>query len=255
MQNTPLRVTIVQNDLVWENKTVNLDSFTQILLKSQGKTDLIVLPEMFTTGFTMQASLFAENAANSQTLNWLQNTAQQTDAAIIASFIIEENNKYYNRLFFVRPDESFETYDKRHLFALGGEHGVYTAGSEKLVVNWRNWRIMPLICYDLRFPTWSRNTMDYDLLVYIANWPERRRAHWRTLLMARAIENQCYTVGVNRVGVDNWGLNHSGNSIILNAFGEIVAEIVGDIKVFHCTLSKDELVDIREKLPFLKDRD
>ncbi len=255
MQNDLLRVTIVQNDLIWENKTANLESFTHILAQNRQPTDLIVLPEMFTTGFTMQAALFAENCSNSPTLVWLQNLAHEHNAAVIASFIVEENGKYYNRLFFTQPDGNYQTYDKRHLFAMGGEHEAYTAGTQKLIVNWRNWRIMPLICYDLRFPTWARNTVDYDLLVFVANWPQRRRAHWRTLLMARAIENQCYTIGVNRVGIDNSGLNHTGDSCVLNPLGEVLGEITDQISVFHTVLSKNELLEIREKLPFLKDRD
>jgi predicted amidohydrolase len=261
MNKNSLRVSLVQTNLIWEKPSENLAAISRFLqengsLHENGTgTDLIVLPEMFTTGFTMNAALFAEAMPESATLHWMQECAKQYNAAVVGSFIVKEGGNFYNRLIFMRPDATFEQYDKRHLFAKGGEDKSYTAGTEKLVVEWRNWRIMPLICYDLRFPTWSRNTTDYDLLLYIANWPERRNAHWRSLLVARAIENQCYTIGVNRIGTDDSGLNHTGDSVLLDPFGEKVVEIRTISAVFHATISKEFLLEIREQLPFLKDRD
>ncbi len=255
MHNDSLRVTLVQTDLIWEQPNENLIAIKHFLSKHALETDLIVLPEMFTTGFTMNAAPFAEAMTESATLNWMQECAKEYDAAVVGSFIVKEAGNFYNRLIFMRPDATFEKYDKHHLFAKGGEDKSYTAGAEKLIVEWRNWRIMPLICYDLRFPTWSRNTMDYDLLLYIANWPERRNMHWSSLLVARAIENQCYTIGVNRIGIDNSGLNHTGDSVLLDPFGEKIAAFRAVPAVFEATISKTFLMQIREQLPFLKDRD
>ena len=255
MVENDLSVTLVQLDLSWEQPAQNIANIEALLEKETLQTDLIVLPEMFTTGFTMQAAAFAETMQSSQTLTWLATCAKKHDAAVVGSFIVTENENFYNRLIFMRPDGTYEKYDKRHLFAKANEDKHYTQGTEKLVVTWRGWRMMPLICYDLRFPVWSRNTMDYDLLIYIANWPQRRHSHWRSLLVARAIENQCYTIGVNRVGNDNTDLYHLGGSAVIDPYGERDVEINFVPHVVQTNLSANYLIKTRTELPFLKDRD
>jgi predicted amidohydrolase len=255
-----MKIALVQADLVWENKAANLAYFDAELRKITEKVDIIVLPEMFTTGFSMNAAAFAENTRendgkNSETLTLMRTWATHLDALVIASFIVSENGHFYNRLFAVEPNGVFQKYDKRHLFGMGAEDKNYTAGSEKLILNWRGWRIMPLICYDLRFPVWSRNTMDYDILIYIANWPERRALHWQTLLRARAIENQAYTIGVNRIGFDGAGLWHSGDSALIDSAGDYIFEIKNGAATHIASLEKTNLEAIRTRLPFLKDRD
>lgn len=255
MVENDLAVTLVQLDLVWEQPAENRAAIEAFLEKKEIKTDLIVLPEMFTTGFTMRAAAFAETMQPSKTLAWLAACAKKYGAAVIGSFIVTENEHFYNRLIFMRPDGTYEKYDKRHLFAKADEDKHYTRGTEKLVVTWRGWRIMPLICYDLRFPVWARNTMDYDLLVYVANWPQRRHTHWRSLLVARAIENQCYTIGVNRVGNDNTDLYHLGGSAVIDPYGERQAEVNFVPCLVQETLSADYLIKTRRELPFLKDID
>lgn len=253
---TDLRISLLQYDIVWHDCAANIALIDGYLAHlAPNKTDLIVLPEMFTTGFTMNAAAYAEPWENSITRTWLAATAKRLNAAVIGSFIVEMNGKYYNRLVFMRPDGQCDTYDKRHLFAMGGEQKVFTAGIEKLLVMWRGWRLMPLICYDLRFPVWSRNTLDYDALIYIANWPTQRVGHWRNLLVARSIENQCFTIAVNRVGVDGNGLHYSGNSAVTDANGDKIADANEAATLVHAVLSRRELDDFRARLPFLKDRD
>ena len=253
---TDLRVNLLQYDIIWQDRAANIALIDGYLLDlAPNETDLIVLPEMFTTGFTMNAAANAEPWENSITRAWLAVTAKRLNAAVVGSFIVEVGGKYYNRLVFMRPDGHCDTYDKRHLFAMAGEHEVFTAGIEKLLVMWRGWRLMPLICYDLRFPVWSRNTLDYDVLIYIANWPARRGAHWQNLLVARAIENQCFTLAVNRVGVDGNGLTYSGDSAVINANGDKIADANEAATLVHAVLSRRELDDFRNRLPFLKDRD
>lgn len=255
-----MKIALLQADLVWENKAANLAYFEREIRKITKKVDIIVLPEMFTTGFSMNAAAFAENTSendgkNSETLTRLRAWAAQADALLIASFMVIENGNFHNRLFAVEPNGTYQKYDKRHLYAKGEEDASYTAGTEKLILNWRGWRIMPLICYDLRFPVWSRNTMDYDILIYIASWPERRALHWQTLLRARAIENQAYTIGVNRIGFDAAGLWHSGDSAVIDPAGNYIFEIKNGAATHIAILEKTHLEDIRAYLPFLKDRD
>jgi predicted amidohydrolase len=255
-----MKIALLQANLFWEDKAANLAYFDAEIQKITQKVDIIVLPEMFTTAFTMNAAAFAENTSendgkNSETLTFLRKWATQFDALLIASCIVTENNHFYNRLLAVKPDNTFQKYDKRHLFGMGAEDKTYTAGSEKLVLDWRGWRIMPLVCYDLRFPTWSRNTTDYDILIYIANWPERRAQHWKTLLRARAIENQAYTIGVNRIGFDAAGLWHSGDSAVIDPIGDTIFEIKNGAATHISNLEKTHLQEIRTRLPFLKDRD
>ncbi len=194
-----LSLSIVQTELVWENPKANFKKFEELLHPLSGKTDLIVLPEMFTTGFSMNPKALYD-MPDGETLNWLKQQAKHTNAAVIGSVIIKEEGEFYNRLFFVKPDGTSYTYDKKHLFTLAGEHKHYKPGNNRLIVDYKGWRICPLICYDLRFPVWARYKGDYDCLIYVANWPERRIHAWDTLLKARAIENQVYVAGLNRIG-------------------------------------------------------
>jgi omega-amidase len=262
-----MNIALIQADLVWENKTANLAYFeaeiTHIVAQSKKtgkKIDVLVLPEMFTTGFSMQPAPFAENVTdnmgeNSPTLQAMRAWSVRLDALVIGSIMATENGKFYNRLLAVQPNGAFQYYDKRHLFAYANEDKHYTAGTEKLLIEWRGWRIMPLVCYDLRFPVWSRNTTDYDVLIYIANWPRPRALHWKTLLCARAIENQAYTIGVNRTGTDANNLQYMGNSAVINVDGTYVLELQDEKTTEIVHLDKDALMTFRKNLPFLKDRD
>lgn len=249
-----LRISLVQTALHWENKAANLDHFAGLLNKLQDKTDLLVLPEMFTTGFSMQAEQLAEPLEGA-TLQWMRQQAERLDAVITGSYIVEDQGQYYNRLLWVHPDGAYQYYDKRHLFALGREHQHYTAGTTRVITSVKGWKVLPLICYDLRFPVWSRNTEGYDLLVYVANWPELRNQAWKTLLAGRAIENQVYTVGVNRVGADGNGVPHSGDSSVLDFAGTSLFQASSVEGVFSLTLSAEAQRKFREQLPFLKDQD
>jgi predicted amidohydrolase len=251
-----LQVALVQTDLVWENKAANLANLSQKLEKAIKGIDLFVLPEMFSTGFSMQPRKLAETM-DGDSVQWLLDTAKKFDTAIIGSLIIEEQGKFYNRLLFAQADGSLAHYDKRHLFTMAGEEQHYTAGQKRELFIYKGWRIAPFICYDLRFPTWCRNTADYDydVAIFVANWPHRRSAHWRALLPARSIENQCFTLAVNRVGYDGNDIYHSGYSTALDAEGQALAELIGEEKISYCNLSKTNLRDTRARLPFLQDRD
>ncbi len=249
-----LKVTIVQADLVWENIDANLIAFEKRLNKIND-TDIIVLPEMFNTGFSMNSVNLAEKP-DGKTFNWLLKKAQQKQAAIVTSFIVEESGKFYNRLFWVNPDGKFYTYNKRHLFRMANEHNYYTQGNGELIVEYKSWKIKPLICYDLRFPVWSRNKQDYDVLMYVANWPERRREPWSVLLKARAIENQAYVIGVNRVGTDGNNVIFSGDSAVIDAYGKQVSTLKPYEDSFETlTLSKETLNKFRDKFPVHLDAD
>ena len=254
-----LIVTLVQIDQVWENKKENyslLESYFQQIENS----DLVVLPEMFHTGFSMLAELLAEDWENSNGLDFLKKWARQLNSAFYTSLIIREKSKYYNRGVFVYPDGNIEHYDKRKSFGLGGEDKFFTAGNKEVIVEWKGWNINLQICYDLRFPELIRNRIEndsaaYDLIIYVANWPEKRIAHWDTLLQARAIENQCYVVGVNRVGLDGNKLIYSGGSSVLSPNGVKLFYLTNNQEGSNpCKLSAAHLVDIRTHLPFLKDR-
>lgn len=251
---TDLHVALIQKDLVWQNakeNRLNLDEmFSEI-----NPVDLIVLPEMFTTGFSMEPKSIAETM-NGETVLWMQNKARELEVAIVGSIIIKEEDKYYNRMLFVHPTGKIESYDKRHAFTLAGEDKEYTPGNKKLLVDFKGWKICPLICYDLRFPVWSRNVEYYDVLIYAANWPKPRINAWNTLLKARAIENMSYCIGVNRVGVDANGHEYSGNSIAIDYLGNALTEMTEDKEVIiYATLHKNEMIKTREKLPFLNDKD
>lgn len=249
-----MHLTLIQTDLSWENAQANLDAIGKQLSQLTTATDLVVLPEMFTSGFTMQPQEVAE-PMEGPTLQWLREQAANLGAAITGSYVVEVEGAYYNRLLWVFPDGRYLTYDKRHLFTLAGEHEHYTAGKERLIVEWKAWKICPLICYDLRFPVWSRNNVDYDLLIYVANWPERRRHHWKSLLMARAIENQVYTVGLNRVGVDGKDIRYSGDSCVIDYAGETRASLAIAPATTSLELDLETQRAYRERYAFLADQD
>jgi len=248
-----MNITLVQSELYWEDIEKNLLGFED-KLKNFGQTDLIILPEMFSTGFSMNAASVAETMDGSA-INWMRKTAMKKNCALTGSLIIKENGKFYNRLIFMRADGSFEQYDKKHLFTMAKEEETYTAGSEKVFIEYKGWKICPLICYDLRFPIWNRNLEDYDLAIYVANWPDRRSYHWRSLLAARAIENQCYVAAVNRVGNDGKDLYYSGYSSLIDPAGEILYQKADSEVIQQFDISLEHLKEVRTKLPFLKDRD
>lgn len=249
-----MKVALVQSDLVWENPEANLQAFEQQLNSIEADTELIVLPEMFTTGFTMHPEAVAETMSGSA-VTWLKQKAVEKQCAITGSVVITENRNYYNRLIFAFPDGSLAHYDKRHLFTLAGEHKKYTAGKEKLIVDYKGWKICLLVCYDLRFPVFARNTENYDLLVYVANFPERRIAAWDILLPARAVENMSYTIGVNRIGKDENQNSYVGHSQVLDALGNHLLPPQTQKGIFYAVLDKHAQSELREKLAFLNDRD
>lgn len=250
-----LKITTFQAYIFWENIEKNLKNLTLRLSGIREKTDLIILPEMFNTGFSMNTVELAEEM-NGRTMQWMQQQAKRFECVITGSLIIKENNNYYNRLVWMRPDGTFETYDKRHLFGLGKEDDFYTPGKDKLIVDLNGWKVCAAICYDLRFPVWLRNTNpEYDLLLIVANWPERRSMHWRTLIPARAVENLSYVIGVNRVGHDGNEVYHSGDSMCIDPNGKTVYYKPNDEDLYTFSISKDEVVKARRLFPFLKDAD
>jgi omega-amidase len=248
-----LNLHLLQLDLVWENPEANRRAAEQ-RMDEAGQADLIVLPEMFSTGFSMQAERLAE-PSEGPTLAWMREQAQKRNAALTGSLMVGEDGNFYNRLFWVQPDGAVHTYDKRHLFRLAGEDKVFQAGKRRLIVEWRGWKIMPLICYDLRFPVWSRNTEGVDLLLYVANWPARRSLAWNTLLRARAIENVCWVAGVNRCGTDGNGEPHQGDTALLDPLGNPVVEAGDQSGLFSFTLPAQTVPDVRQRFAFLDDRD
>ncbi len=247
-----LNFTVVQTHLFWEDIDANLAHFSMKLEQIE-QTDVIILPEMFTTGFSMKPEKLASES-RVKALDWMKALAAEKQSAVTGSFMNEEAGKYYNTLAFVQPDGGVQSYHKRHLFTPGDESRHYTAGGERLIVNYKGWKICPLICYDLRFPVFSRNTVDYDLLIYVANWPEKRNYAWQQLLKARAIENQCYLIACNRIGEDGNGINHIGNSCIINFMGEEIG-FSNEDKCYNFNLSKTPLEEIRKQFPVLSDRD
>lgn len=250
-----LKVAIIQANLKWEDANANRSFFSKEIAALSDAVGLIVLPEMFTTGFSMNAENLAEKKQG-QTLLWMQEQAKLKNAAITGSVIVTENGKFYNRLFFVFPDGTVQKYDKRHTFTLAKEDQTYTAGTKRLIVNYRGWKICPLICYDLRFPVWARNTEDYDLLIYVANWPKKRVAAWDALLKARAIENMSFCIGVNRVGEDGDGYVYNGHSAVYDCLGENLTDQNDETEFSkEITLDKNHLEKTRDQLKFLQDRD
>ncbi|QAA82155.1 amidohydrolase [Aequorivita sp. H23M31] len=253
MSNT-LKITIVQSELYWENAEENLKMFSEKIAAINTETNLIILPEMFSTGFSMNPADLAEPAGG-RTFKWMVSQAKNYNTAITGSVIISENDHFFNRLFFIYPDGHFEKYDKKHTFTFAGENEVYANGTERLVLDYKGWKICPLICYDLRFPVWARNTEDYDLLIYVANWPKVRTLAWDTLLQARAIENMAYCVGVNRVGVDGNIHEYVGHSAVYDPVGKNVSTCsVGEFTE-TIILEKKHIQENRNRFRFLNDRD
>ncbi len=250
-----IKTSIVQTSLSWEDVDLNLSSLERKLGNIDCKTDIVVLPEMFASGFTMKGK---ENIAHRycDILLWMRSIASKLDVCIAGTTIYKENDRFYNRFLFVKPEGSIMHYDKRHLFTMGEEKDHFFPGSDKVIIDYKGWRIRPFVCYDLRFPVWNRNRKDYDIAIYSANWPETRRDVWITLLKARAIENQAYVVGVNCVGEDGMNLQYSGDSVVYDAKGRIVCScepFKEEIKTVD--LSYEELLDFRNKFPVLNDAD
>lgn len=247
-----LRISLIQSPIYWENPQLNRQMFSWKIRDLGGEADIIILPEMFTSGFTMHPEKVAESPGG-PTTTWLQELSHETGAAITGSLVIREGDTFRNRLLWVEPEGRVLYYDKNHLFSLAGEHTHYTAGTDRLVLEWKGWTICPLICYDLRFPEWSRNTMGYDLLLYVASWPDTRRRHWQQLLIARAIENQCFVAGVNRIGRDENDLTYCGDTLIVDYQGETLCHAAFTETTLTASLSKTQLEQYRQKLPFLGD--
>ncbi|MBQ5396302.1 MAG: amidohydrolase [Alistipes sp.] len=248
-----MRVTILQRNIEWANPVLNIQRADEAISRNAG-ADLYVLPEMFSTGFCTQPEGIAESS-ESDTLRWMQRKAAEMDAAIAGSVAIEQEGRYYNRFYFVKPDGSVAHYDKKHLFTYGGEHLRFTAGEERVVVEWRGVRILLEVCYDLRFPIWARNRGDYDMILYVASWPTPRVAAWSALLVARAIENQCYVAGVNRVGTDP-ACDYCGGSVVIDPYGKHIATCADGVEC-EATAEVDmaALEAFREKFPVLRDAD
>lgn len=249
-----MRVALIQSAIVWENAAASRAHFDLQINSIHQEVDLIILPEMFSTGFTMNPQAVAETMQG-ETVLWLQALAKSRDTAITGSVVIEESGHYYNRMLFVFPSGELQFYDKRHLFTLAGEDNTYTAGKERLIVEYKGFRICPLVCYDLRFPVFSRNTDNYDLLIYVASWPKIRTSAWDILLRARAVENMCYAIGVNRIGEDGNNHPYSGHSQLIDFLGNYIIEPNEAQGIFISTLDKEALLETRKKLAFLKDRD
>lgn len=249
-----MKTALIQSAIIWENPEANRNYFEQKINTISESIDLIVLPEMFTTGFTMNPETVAETM-DGKTMGWLQSLAKAKKTAITGSLIIADNNNFYNRLVFVFPSGEIQFYDKRHLFTLAGEDKVYTSGTQKLIVDYLGWRICPLVCYDLRFPVFARNVENYDLLLYVANWPKQRINAWDILIKARSVENMCYTIGVNRNGVDNANLEYVGHSQAVDFLGNYILEPQETEGVFIVEFDKEKMSNARNKLGFLNDRD
>ena len=259
-----LTITTIQTNLHWEDKKSNLRMLEEKIEGITEKTEIIVLPEMFSTGFSMQAKRLAETMKG-ETVQWMKKIAAAKKVILTGSAIIEEGERYYNRLIWMLPNGQFGIYDKRHRFAFAGEDEQFTAGTKRFIASVNGWKINLLICYDLRFPVWSRQTPpptvevgrgpEYDVLIYVANWPKHRIIAWETLLKARAIENQCYVVGVNRIGNDGNNIYYSGDSMVIDPMGEVLYTKKDEEDIFTITLDKGHLNKVREKFPFWKDAD
>ena len=266
-----LTITTIQSNLVWENKAANLLMLEQKIKGMEERTEVIVLPEMFSTGFSMNTQALAEDM-NGETVTWMKRVAAENKIILTGSIIIKENENFYNRLIWMLPNGEYGVYDKRHLFGFGNETEHYSAGNKRLIASVKGWKINLQICYDLRFPVWARQApsslerahpdasevgseAEYDVLIYVANWPERRNHAWKTLLCARAIENQCYVVGVNRVGDDGNNIYHSGNSMVIDPLGQVLYHKADEEDIFTIALDKEKLNEVRNKFPFLKDGD
>jgi predicted amidohydrolase len=250
-----MKISIVQPDLAWEDKACNLSHLGRLISHLYHTTDIVILPEMFNTGFSMNTETLSE-APEGETFKWMRNIAEAGNLGICGSYTIKEDNHFFNRWVFVSPENETRYYDKRHLFSMGGEDKFFSAGKTRLVFTFRGVRISPYICYDLRFPVWSRNKNDFDLMINSANWPESRINVWDTLLRARAIENQCFVAGANRIGTDGEGIKYCGNSMIINPRGEILSSAnLNEEICIAGEISMTELSDLRKKFPVHKDAD
>jgi omega-amidase len=258
-----LTFTIIQTQLHWEDKAANRRMLEEKINSLTEKTEVVILPEMFSTGFSMKPGQLAEDM-DGETVAWMKRISAQKKIILTGSLIIKQDDKYMNRLVWMLPNGQMGLYDKRHLFAYAHEDEHYTAGSKRLIASVKGWKLNLLVCYDLRFPVWSRQGqhapdkhqgLEYDILIYVANWPEKRSHMWRTLLQARAIETQCFCIGVNRVGKDGNGIQHSGDSMVVNPLGEVLYHKANEEDIYTFTLQKEDLIDIREKMPFWKDAD
>jgi len=259
-----LTISTIQTNLQWENKIDNLQMLEEKIRALSGTTEVVILPEMFSTGFSMNTELLAEDM-NGYAVDWMKRVSNENKLIITGSLIIEENKNFYNRLIWMMPNGNSGIYDKRHLFAYSGEDKHYTSGNKRLITSVKGWKINVLVCYDLRFPVWARQRAgnddsktpepEYDILLYVANWPEKRSHAWKTLLCARAIENQCYVIGVNRVGMDGNNITYSGNSLVIDPLGEVLYHMADEEDVFTITLQKEKLEEVRSRFPFLKDGD
>jgi omega-amidase len=253
-----LTISLIQTNLFWENKKANLEMLQQKIEGIKEKTEIVILPEMFTTGFSMKPELFAETM-DGETVKWMKKIAAEKKIILTGSVIIEENGKYFNRLVWMLPNGEYGVYDKRHLFAFANEHSHYSAGNKKLIASVKGWKINLQICYDLRFPVWARQDFQsenkYDLLINVANWPTKRNIAWQTLLRARAIENQCFVAGVNRTGEDGNKIYYSGDSMIIGPLGETIYEKNQAEDIYTFTLQKEKITETRNQFPFWKDAD
>ena len=251
-----LRISMIQSHIIWEDRDENLGCFGELLRRVSGKTDVAILPETFTTGFSMEVERLADTM-DGPTIPAIKGWASKYKMAIAGSFIVKEEGRYYNRAFFVTPEGDLSYYDKRHLFRMAGEDKHFTAGDQRLIVRYKDWNICLQVCYDLRFPVWSRNVNnEYDLLIYVANWPEARKKAWKSLLQARAIENMAYVCGVNRVGIDGKGFVYRGDSLIFSPKGKKLADAGKREEITRtCTLDKTELEEFRMKFPAWEDAD
>lgn len=252
-ESVNLKVALVQSSLHWEDPLSNREMFSSKLGQITSDIDVIVLPEMFTTGFTMSPENIKEEEG-SLSLNWMKKIAGEKECAVVGSIVFKEKALFYNRLFFVKPNGQYSTYDKRHTFTLAGEHEKYQSGNDRLIIEYKGFKFCPLICYDLRFPVWSRNTENIDVLLYVANWPAPRINAWDALLKARSIENMVYCVGVNRMGLDAAGHNYPGHSSVYDPLGNLLSQ-TKDEGVLLVEISKNNIDNERRKLPFLEDRD
>jgi omega-amidase len=250
-----MKISLIQSDIVWEDKSGNFQNLSELISPLFNITDIVVLPEMFNTGFSINPEALSETPDGITSL-WMKDIAEKGNFGICGSFIVKEGTNFYNRWVFVAPDGEMWHYDKRHLFSLGGEDLLFSTGKNRLTFSFRGVRITPYICYDLRFPVWNRNKDKSDLIIYAANWPEARRNNWITLLQARAIENQCYVAGSNRTGTDGAGIRYSGDSMIINPRGEILVSAGSDKdSSVSSEISMTELSEFRKKFPVLKDAD
>lgn len=249
-----MKTALIQTNIIWENPTENRRILEEKINAMTEVIDLIILPEMFTSGFTMHPNSVAETM-NGTTISWLKNIAKAKNCAITGSLIITENENFYNRMVFVFPNGEIQHYDKKHLFTLAGEDKVYTSGNEKVIIEYNNWKICLHVCYDLRFPVFSRNTENYDIIIYVASWPKVRTNAWDILLKARAVENVSFAIGVNRIGIDNNDFEYIGHSQIIDELGNFIIEPTENEGVFMANLDKNKMLDTRNKLNFLNDKD